>query len=94
MDFKERTGYVTLDADTGGLDYRTIADIMTVEGKLMGHSTVRNIIMKTMEKFAAALIAANGIVADPACLARGPQFQKLIASYLQEIYSKRQERVN
>lgn len=82
-----RVGYVTLEPDTGGLDYRAIADIMTVEGKTMGHSTVRNIIMKTMEKFAASLMAANGIVDDPAEVAKGPLFQKMIASYIQEIYT-------
>ncbi len=89
MDKELKVGYVTLDSDTGGLDYRAIADIMTIEGKTMGHSTVRNIIMKLMEKFAASLMATNGVVADPAEVAKGPMFQKMIASYLQEIYSTR-----
>lgn len=87
MKEKEKIGYVTLESDTGGLDYRTIADIMTVEGRVMGHSTVRNVIMKTMEKFADSLMKANGVEADASVVAKGPMFQKLIASYIQEIYA-------
>lgn len=87
MEEFDKLGYVTIEPDAGGLDYRTIADIMTVDGHVMGHSTVRNIIMRTMEKFAASLMAANGVVDDPAVVARGPSFQKMIASYVQEIYA-------
>jgi len=37
--------YVTAN-DHGGLDYRTIADIMTKEGHTMNHSSVRNYITR------------------------------------------------
>lgn len=81
--------YVTIETDEGGLDYRTIADAMTVEGSPMGHSTVRNIIMRTMEKFASSLMIAYGEVGDPATVARSPAFQRMIAMHIAEIYEDR-----
>lgn len=81
--------YVTLDLSDDCLDYRTIADIMTCDGKSMGHSTVRNIIMRAMEKFAASLMAVYGVTGDPAEVACSPRFQKLIAIHMQEIYLSR-----
>ena len=72
--------------DADGLDYRMIADVMTVAGTPMGHSTVRNVIMRVMERFAASLMAANGVVGDPAVVARSTVFQQLIAAYIQDIY--------
>lgn len=81
--------YNTLDIDEGGLDYRAIADIMTIDGKPMGHSTVRNIIVKVMEKFACALMARYGVVGDPEDVAKNPSFQRLIAQHIQEIYANR-----
>ena len=34
--------YVTVNSDHEGLDYRSIADIMTKNGHKMNHSSVRN----------------------------------------------------
>jgi hypothetical protein len=82
----EQNDYASIENDIGCLDYRTIADIMTINGMTMGHSTVRNIIIRSMEKIAASLMAAYGVTGDPLRIAQTLRFQKLIAIYIQEIY--------
>ena len=81
----DRREYNTLEDETGGLDYRTIADMMTIDGDEMGHSTVRNVVMRVMERFAAALMAKYGVTGDPADVARGRSFQRLVALHIQEV---------
>jgi hypothetical protein len=81
--------YSMMEVEVGGFDYRTIADIMTVDGRTMGHSTVRNVVMRVLERFAMSLMAAYGVVEDPAVIARSPAFQKLIAVHLHQIYGSK-----
>lgn len=78
------TKYVTLENDAGGVDYRAIAVQMGHEGYHMGHSTVRNIILRAMEKFAVAIMAVYDAEGDPSEVARNPDFQRGIASLVEE----------
>lgn len=77
-----------------GMDYRMIADIMTLNDKPCGHSTVRNVVLRVMEKFAIALMGTYGLTGDPAELAASQSFQNLVVSYLHEIYDTRASKTN
>lgn len=85
----EERGYVTLGHDVGGFDYRTIAMHLTGSGDPCGHSTVRNVVLRTMEKFAYALMAQYGLHGDPAVIARSQGFQRLMGLLIQEVYTMR-----
>ena len=80
----QKSNYVTLEPELGGLDYREIAEKMTAQGDVMGHSTVRNVILRVMERFACAIMGQYGFTGDPSVIAREPMFQKAIAELLQE----------
>jgi uncharacterized membrane protein YqgA involved in biofilm formation len=77
---------MTLSTDDEGLDYRSISNIMTLNGKRMNHSLIRTSVIKIMEKFAISLMINNGLTGDPNELATNPKFQKLIATILHDIY--------
>lgn len=76
--------YSTLPPDMEGLDYRTIANVMTSQGDMVGHSTVRNITLRIMERFACAIMAQYGAWGDPAMMARDANFQLCIAHLAQQ----------
>lgn len=76
--------YSTLDPNIGGMDYRTIALHLTAGGMTMGHSTVRNIILRLMEKFAIAVMATYDFQGNPREVAKNPEFQHAVADLLQE----------
>lgn len=80
-----KSQYATLEPDLGGSDYRMIASVLTKGGDIMGHSTVRNILLRLLERFAAALMAHYGVIGDPAHVAKDPEFQRGLASLIQEI---------
>ena len=81
------TKYSTIENDDGCVDYRTIADKLTLMGDEVGHSTVRNTVIHVMERFAYALMTQYDVKGDPNAVARMPAFQKMVASLLQDIYS-------
>jgi len=66
------------------MDYRMIALHMTAAGTIIGHSTVRNSILRTMEKFAIKLMNYYNVEGDASKLAQDPNFQKSIAELLQD----------
>ena len=49
---KSPHGYATVKSLPGGMDYRSIAEKMTVEGDKMNHATARNVFLCAMKKFA------------------------------------------
>ena len=49
---KSENGYATVSSIENGLDYRSIAEIMSAEGYKMNHATARNIFLKAMKKLA------------------------------------------
>jgi len=57
--YKAENGYATV-ADLGGMDYRSIALLMSEEGFKMNHATARNVFLKAMCKIASNLCRANG----------------------------------
>ena len=75
----KKTGreYATV-SDDEGVDYRTIAETMTVLGHKMNHSSARNHVVRVMRKFVDAYSDAWGVdlteeQADS--IARSPMFQ-------------------
>lgn len=79
----------SLDA-ADGFDYRVISDLMKLEGKTVGHSTVRNIILRSMEKIAIALMTKYEIKGNARQLAASPGFQKRVALCMHDIINSRQ----
>lgn len=53
-------GYSTV-AEDEGVNYREIAEIMTVMGFPMNHSSARNHVLRTMKKFCEALVEEWGV---------------------------------
>lgn len=80
-EYSTREGY-------GGLDFRTIADIMTAMGDPMGHSTARNHVNRTMERLACTLMIMNGVTGDPSHVAASPGFQHRIEELVHELYAE------
>ena len=78
-----RNVYATLEHDTG-MDYRAIAERLHDEGDPMGHSTVRNIVIRVLERFATAIMASYGANGDPGMIARNPDFQRGIAALIHD----------
>lgn len=73
-------------------DYKVIAIKMSRSGDRMVHTTARNITMRALEKFAAAMIAQYGASGDPALVARDANFQNAILPFLEEALLVRSKR--
>lgn len=70
--------YVTVSNDHEGLDYRSIAEIMTKSGHKMNHSSVRNYIVRSFKKVAKEVTSQYGMSYDENQideLAKSPDFQ-------------------
>lgn len=85
---KEKRGYATLESDSGGMDFRTIALNLSREGFRLGHSTVRNVLLRVLEKFAAVIMVTYDVKGDPAKVARNADFQRGLSDLLQEAVEK------
>jgi hypothetical protein len=84
-------GYATVTADEGE-NYREIAELMTIMGHRMNHSSARNHVLRIMTRFARAFVDAYGITADDeriAVIARSPSFQSGICELLQTVEVRR-----
>lgn len=88
MKKNHRKEYVTRDYGAGGLDFRTIADLMTASGDPMGHSTARNHVGRMMERLACTFMVDSGVTGDPAEIARSPGFQKRVETLVHEVYAE------
>jgi len=84
----KRGSYATLDNDLGGMDFRSIADKLTKDGHVLGHSTVRNILLRLLERFATVFMATYGIKGDPAEVARNPYFQRGLADLIHDAVAR------
>ena len=87
---KSEYGYATVTGDSGGMDYRTIAEKMTADGHKMNHATARNIFLRAMNKLASPVCTmyindANNEKVDQT--ARDPRFQSSMVELVSEIYS-------
>lgn len=81
--------YALIDQDIGGDDYRMIALRMTCLGQSMGHSTVRGVILNTLERLATVIMARVDALGDPAAVARDPRFQSALACIIQDVYAQK-----
>lgn len=79
-------GYVTL-SDRPSMQFRRIAEIMTARGDRMNHATARGIMLRGMEKIAAALLENITGSAEPEAvkgLVSTEAFQSYIGDVLDE----------
>ena len=77
---------------TNGMDYRSIAEIMTSEGEIMNHATARNIIIKGFEKVIKGIAEDYGIRYSREKIneiAKSPDFQDSIIEILKKEKIKR-----
>lgn len=84
-------GYATLD-DLDGVNYREIAELMTIIGHPMNHSSARNYVIRIMNKFANEICKKWGLDVSPQRLeqiARDPRFQATIADIMHCIEANR-----
>lgn len=86
-------GYATVNVDDG-VNYRDIAETMTVMGFPMNHSSARNYVLRVMRKFAKAHLESRDIEATEDQvdnIAKSPTFQYVIAEQLYLIELERRE---
>jgi hypothetical protein len=84
-------GYATVAEDDGD-NYREIAEVMTVLGFRMNHSSARNYVIRVMRKFVEALTEdMDRSFTDQQIdeIAKDPGFQHGIAELLQTIEARR-----
>jgi hypothetical protein len=94
MGTKIDRGYATVAADDGG-NYREIAELMTLMGHRMNHSSARNHVLRIMARFVRAFTDAHGIPVDDErveAIARSPSFQSGICELLQHVELRRRHR--
>lgn len=86
---KIEAGYVTIDE---GDHYREIANIMTMMGYVMNHSSVRNYVIRITRRFVDAYVMHMGISltdSEKDKVAKSPAFQGVLAERLQVIEAQR-----
>lgn len=86
-------GYATV-ADEEGVNYRDIADTMTLLGFTMNHSSARNYVLRVMRKFVAAYAEEWGIAlgdVDIDEIAKSPTFQAGVADILHTLWKGKED---
>lgn len=87
---KDKTQYATVTEE--GTNYREIADMMSMIGFKMNHSSARNYILRIMKKFAHAITENWDMKLsddDLEKIVKDPMFQEGICDLLQKIESER-----
>ena len=90
---KSEQGYATVSGDVGGMDYRTIAELMSEQGHKMNHATARNIFLRAMKKLAQPVCELYGVADDPEHLDRlskDPRFQSSMIEVVSDIYEQKE----
>jgi hypothetical protein len=75
-----------------GLEYRTIANMMTNDGDKMNHSTVRNIITRGFSKVIKGIAKDYDLKYDAdkiKKIAQSPEFQNSIVSVMKDLNNER-----
>jgi hypothetical protein len=88
--YKSDKGYATVSGEGGGMDYRTIAELMTDDGHKMNHATARNIFLRAMKKLAEPLCELYGIEEESGRMekmTRDPRFQSSMIEVVSDIYA-------
>jgi ActR/RegA family two-component response regulator len=78
--------YATITNDDG-VDYRKISREMSKRGWKMNHSSVRNYVLRIMQKFAAeySMCIDNKIKKDNTLdIAKNPEFQAMVSDLIQK----------
>lgn len=86
-------GYATV-ADEEGVNYRDIADTMTLLSFPMNHSSARNYVLRVMRKFVAAYAEMWGIElgdVDIDEIAKSPTFQAGVADTLHSLWKGKED---
>ncbi len=89
--YKSDQGYATVSGEGGGMDYRTIAEIMTEDGHKMNHATARNIFLRAMKKLAEPLCELYGLDEEEGRverMSRDPRFQSSMVEVVGDIYAE------
>lgn len=90
---KVERGYATVN-DEDGVNYRDIASTLTALGYPMGHSSVRNYVIRTMVKFVDAISDKLNLELNEnrtKQIAMSPMFQDGIAFMLSVIETQRRD---
>lgn len=91
----ERKGYATIVSEDG-VNYRDIAETMTLLGFSMNHSSARNYVLRVMKKFVDEFAKEYDISIDEekaAKVAKSPLFQSGISDVLHTIETERRAEV-
>lgn len=84
-------GYATT-AEDDGVNYREIAEIMTIMGFPMNHSSARNHVLRAMTKFCKALVEEWSVDMDEdemLAIVKAPDFQNGIADLMHIVEAQR-----
>ena len=87
---KSDHGYATVSGDYGGMDYRSIAEVMTSEGHKMNHATARNVFLRAMKKLAEPIHDLYGRDMSEKAVPRtskDPRFQESMIEIVGDIIS-------
>ena len=84
-------GYATV-VDDEGVNYRDIAETMTIMGHRMNHSSARNYVLRVMKRFVDAYAQINGLTLSDeqvSEIAKSPTFQHGVADLLHIVEARR-----
>ena len=85
---KSEYGYATVSGDSGGMDYRTIAEKMSEAGYKMNHATARNVFLRAMKKLAGPACKLYEVddTNRVANAIKDPRFQEGMIDIVRDIY--------
>lgn len=80
------TGYATIKGgEEEGTNYREIAELMTMIGIPMNHSSARNYVIRALQKFAYKISEVHGFIItedESLRIARDPRFQSYVCEMM------------
>ena len=85
--------YITI-GDYGGLDYKSIAKIMSDDGDKMNHATVRNIVIRGFSKVIKNISKSYDLKYDEKTIkriAQSPEFQESIIKIIKKSRNNKDE---
>ena len=93
---KTKNGYATVSNIDNALDYRRIAEVMSLDGDVMNHATARNVFLHAMKKIAKPVhMLYNMPVTDDIITqtAKDPRFQESIIEILGDLAHENKDKV-
>ena len=92
---KSPHGYSSIKSIPGAMDYRSIAERMTIDGDKMNHATARNVFLSAMRKFAGPILELYDMptsAQDVMRAAKDPRFQESIVDILCDVTDIQEEK--